>query len=183
MHELTQKELYDALSYARSLDEVAGRAMLSRFQREQPALSQTFFALFPSAIAEKDQEMAHFFMDLCFDVLCVFEKTFGALPPQHTLDMKQLEKQVKLASSELQSFHKKRAMNDKLRDKLQERSVQRAQDEIQQTDLVKLMNEAIDDFASENSKRAPAVAVSQALMLSAIRLLGNFYTLTPAHQN
>ena len=82
MHELTERELYNAIGYAKSLDEDAGRKIIERFQLDQPALAGTIFGIFPMVIAEKDQDMAHLFMDLCFDVICVFGNAFA--PPALT---------------------------------------------------------------------------------------------------
>ena len=49
MHELTDKELYEAIEYARNVDEETGRSVMETFQAEQPALAQTIFNIFPSA--------------------------------------------------------------------------------------------------------------------------------------
>ena len=65
MHELTDHELYQALSYAKSLDEDAGRTIIEQFYLEQTALAETLFELFPNVIAEENEAMAHCFMDLC----------------------------------------------------------------------------------------------------------------------
>jgi hypothetical protein len=85
MHELTDRELYQALEYAKSIDEEAADKIIERFQLDQTALAQTVFEVFPAVIAELDQDMAQLFMSLCFDVLCVFQKTFGPLPPQNEM--------------------------------------------------------------------------------------------------
>lgn len=74
MHELTERELYQALEYAKSIDEDAGRKIIEHFQLDQTALAQTIFGIFPNVIAEENQEMSYLFMDLCFDVLCIFQK-------------------------------------------------------------------------------------------------------------
>jgi hypothetical protein len=85
MQELTDKQLYEALHYAKSQDEQAGRAILERFKANQPAFAQTIFGVFPSVIAEQDQNMAHLFMDLCFDVIAVYEHAFGKVPDQRVV--------------------------------------------------------------------------------------------------
>ena len=90
MHELTDHELYQALSYAKSLDEDAGRTIIVQCYLEQTALAETLFELFPSVIAEENEAMAHCFMDLCFDVLCVYQNAFGPLPLQHVQRTKSL---------------------------------------------------------------------------------------------
>lgn len=51
-------------------------------------------------IAEQDKDMSHLFMDLCFDVICVFENAFGPLPSQSDMDINWLEKQAVLLDTE-----------------------------------------------------------------------------------
>jgi hypothetical protein len=86
MHELTDRELYQALRYAKSIDENTGRKILDQFQSDQTALAQTIFGILPAVIAEQNQDMANLFMDLCFDVICVYQKAFGPLPSQKDMD-------------------------------------------------------------------------------------------------
>lgn len=101
MHELTERELYQALEYAKSLDENAGREIIAQFQLEQPALAQTIFGVFPNVIAEQEQGMSYLFLDLCFDVLCVFQKAFGPLPSQNDMDFDWLVKRVQEETAQL----------------------------------------------------------------------------------
>ncbi|MBS3951576.1 MAG: hypothetical protein KGZ88_01285 [Methylomicrobium sp.] len=175
MKELTDRELYQALEYARSIDEDTGRKMMEQFESDQPALVQTLFGVFPNIIAEHNQEMSYFFMDLCFDVFCVFQKAFGPLPPQHEVDVDWLEKQAVLLDTELQALIKGRDMDEKISAKLKDRFVHRMQEDKPQTGLVNFMNDAIDDFASENTARVPAIQMTQAMIFVVIRLFDNLY--------
>jgi hypothetical protein len=176
MHELTERELYLALEYAKSLDENAGRKILEQFQLEQTALAQTIFGIFPAVIAEQNQDMANLFMDLCFDVICVYQKAFGPLPSHKDMDLNWLEKQAMLLDAELQSLMTDRHMDDKIREKLQDRLRQRSLDETGQKGLVNFMNAAIDDFASENPVRVPLIKTTQTMIFVVIRLFNNLYS-------
>lgn len=80
MRTLSKKEVFQALQYAKSLPESEGAKILSHFRDEQPNLCEMLFAGFPAAIAQQDEGMAHLFMDLCFDVICVYSRTLGGLP-------------------------------------------------------------------------------------------------------
>jgi hypothetical protein len=171
MHELTERELYQALEYAKSLDENAGRRILEQFQLDQTALAQTIFGIFPAVIAEQNRDMANLFMDLCFDVICVYQQAFGPLPSQKDMDLDWLEKQAMLVDAELQSL-----MAEKIREKLQDRLRQRSLDETGQKGLVNFMNAAIDDFASENPVRVPAIKATQTMIFVVIRLFNNLYS-------
>lgn len=176
MQTLTDRELYQALEYAKSIDETTGRKIIADFQTDQAMLAQILLGIFPGIIAEQNQDMAHLFMDLCFDLLCVFQKAFGPMPAQNELDLDWLEKQAMLLNTELQAVKKNQEMDDKIRNSLQERMTSRTQDETAQPGLIAFMNEAIDDFASENPSRVPATQITQALILVAIRLFNTLYT-------
>ncbi len=117
MNELTEQELYQALAYAKSIDEEVGRKIMEQFQTEQTGLAQTIFGIFPSVIAQENEEMAYLLMDLCFDVLCVFQHAFGPLPSQSNMDLDWLEKQAVLIDTELQSLIEDKHMDKKIRSK------------------------------------------------------------------
>lgn len=176
MHELTDRELYNALAYAKSNDEDAGRKIIERFQLDQPALAGTIFGIFPMVIAGKNQDMAHLFMDLCFDVICVFEHAFGALPSQADLDPDWVEKQALLLDTELQAMLSDKPMEPKIRDKLQDRFFDRMINDTPQTGLIKFMNETIDDFAAESPSRVPATKITQTMIFVVIRLFCSLYS-------
>ena len=169
MHELTERELYHALEYAKSIDEETGRKIIERFQLDQTALAQTIFGIFPSIIAEQNEEMSYLFMDLCFDVLCVFQKTFCPLPSQNDMGFDWLEKQAVLLDAELQSLITGRYMDDKIRKKLQGRLVNRIIEDTPQIGLTNFLNEANDDYASEGPSWVPAIQVTQAMILVVVR--------------
>jgi len=67
-------------------------------------------------------------------------------------------------------------MDEKIKEKLQDRLRQRSLDETGQRGLVNFVNEAIDDFASENPVRVPAIKTVQTLISVVIRLFNNIYS-------
>lgn len=176
MHAINERELYQSLHYAKSIDEETGRKILEQFQLDQTALAQTIFGVFPMIIAQQDKDMSHLFMDLCFDVICVFEKTFGTLPSQNNMDVNWLEKQAVLLDTELQALMTDKHMDDKFRDKLQNRLIQREIEENPQPGLIKLMNAAIDDFASESPVRVKTTRITQTMIYVVVRLFCSLYT-------
>jgi len=176
MHELTTQELYQALAYTQSIDEIAGRKIIEQFQLEQSALAETLFGLFPAVIAEENESMSFLFMDLCFDVLCVYQKAFGPLPSQKEVAIDWLEKQVMLLDVELQALIQDKAMDERIRAKLQDRLLQRSLQETVQMGLINFMNAAIDDYASENTSRVPAIKSTQTMIFIVIRLFSNLYS-------
>ncbi|WAK04595.1 hypothetical protein [Methylobacter sp. YRD-M1] len=177
MRELTDPELYQALEYARDLDDTAAGEIIERFHLDQTALAQTLFEVFLIVIAEQDQDMAQLFMSLCFDVICVFQKAFGPLPPQNEMGFDWLEKQAMLLDAEFQSLMTDRNMDEKIRHKLQDRFLQRSIEDSPQMGLVRFTNAAIDDFASESPNRVKAIRTIQTMIFVAVRLLGNLYSM------
>ncbi len=175
MRELTDKELYQALSYTKTIDEETGRNLMAQFQLEHPALAEILFAVFPSIIARENESMSYLFMDLCFDVMCVFQTAFGSLPSRNEMDGDWLKKQAMLLDVELQALMKDRVMDDRIRSKLHERLLQRRLDEVVQNGLINFMNAAIDDYSSENTSRVAAIETTQTLIFIVIRLLSNLY--------
>jgi len=173
MHELTDRELYEAIEYARNIDEEAGRSIMEGFQVEQPALAQTLFNIFPSLIAKQNQEMANMFMELSFDALCVYQHAFGKVPAQTE---EWLERQMALLDAELQSLTPDQQMDEKIRAKLQKRFTERAYNEVTQLRLIEVMNESIGDYASESVGRVASVKFTENMMFIVIRLLSNLYS-------
>ncbi len=176
MHELIGNELYQAITYARGLDEQAGRRLLAQFQQEQPGLAQTLLEIFPSIIAEHDQDMAYLFMDLCFDVLCIFQKAFGPLPTLQQMDKEWLEKQAALLETEFQAVLNGQTMDPKLRAELQDRMQKRGLADNSQPALLKILLETIDDFSAESPKRVNATEICQNLIRVVVHMFGQLYT-------
>ena len=175
MHELGERELFEAIHYAKSIDEETGAKIIEHFQLEQTALAQTVLGIFPGIIAEENPEMSYLFLDLCFDVLCVFQHAFGPLPSQNGMDYDWVEKQALLLNVELQSLINDRDMDPKIRSKLQDRFVKRSLEETAQKRLVIFMNLAIDDFASQDATRGSAIMITQTMIFIVVRLFSNLY--------
>jgi len=175
MHVLNDRELYEAIEYARNVDEETGKSILETFQAEQPALAQTIFNIFPSLIAQQNQEMANIFMELSFDTLCVYQHAFGHAPTQTE---EWLEHQTALLDTEFQALIPENQMNPKIREKLKSRFSERAFNEVPQLKLIEVMNETIDDYASENTSRVPFIKLTQTMIFTVIRLFSNLYSQT-----
>lgn len=92
------------------------------------------------------------------------------------MDFDWLEKQAVLLDAKLQSLIIDRHMDEKIRTKLQGRLISRVTEDTSQIGLVKFMNEAIDNFASESPSRVPAIQVTQAMILVVVCLSSNLYS-------
>lgn len=174
MHELTDQELYKAFAYARSLSEDQGKQIMAKLMQNQPGLYQTLFGFLPDIIAEQQQDMAHLFMDLCFDVVCVFQYTFGD-PVHNGNDPVWLEKQAALLGADLQVLHGSNMANEKAWANLQNRFTTASPGEITQAGLINVLHEAIDEHAASNTRRVPVIPITQGLMSVAVKLIGSLY--------
>ena len=158
MNVLTDQELYAAMMYARNINESDGQEILNNFHIEQPALAETIFNIFPSIITEKNLDMANFYLELCFDTVCVYQHAFGTAEPQ-TEDwlvdqMSALETDFLTLKQDKNNVPKKNVV---------------------QTKLSNILKESIDDYASENSVRVPFIAMTQSMMLATLNLLESLY--------
>jgi len=176
MKELSEHELYQALAYAKNIDEECGKKIIENFKNEQAGLAQAIFGFFPQIIAQKNTDMAHLFMDLCFDILCVFQHAFGPAQPQTEMDFDWLEKQAILFDKELKALDNNGDMDERIRAKLEDRFIDRMIENGTQTGLVSFMNESIDEFASESPYRVPAIETTQTMIFIVIRLFSNLYS-------
>jgi hypothetical protein len=173
MHELTEHELYLALEYAKSLDEHKGRRILMGFEADQPLLFQTLFSVFPGIIAEQSQDLAHYFMDLCFEVICVYQHAFGA-PPKFADDPTWMERQAVLLGEEFHAVMHKQVLDEANKKKLQAHFMGSGAIKVQ-AGLVRFMNESIDEFASNHASRVEAGQFTQAMILMVVRLFNSLY--------
>lgn len=166
MQELTDQQLFKALQFARNQDEQAGRAILERFQSSQPAFAQTLFSVFPSTIIDLDQGMAHLFMDLCFDVIAVYEHAFGKVADQRIVGNAWFEERARLYEPD----RKTSKPNDSA-DALEQE---------QQTGLVNFLHAAIDQQPCDS---VAAVRLAKTMIFTTVQLFDALYDATIEYQN
>ncbi|SJM92032.1 conserved hypothetical protein [Crenothrix polyspora] len=175
MHELIEGELYQALEYAKSIDQHQGQRIIIQFEIDQPLLSQTIFNAFPSMIAEHSEELSHFFMDLCFELICVYQKAFGSTP-RFKDDPTWMERQALSFDEILQPMAGKKRIDAKQSNKMKQRFYQPKEGEIIQNGLVQFLNDSIDDDAEGNSYSKPAIELTKAMLFVTVRLFNNLYS-------
>lgn len=158
MNLLSDQELYAAITYARNLNETDGQEIITKFHIEQPALAETIFSIFPAIITEKNEDMANFYMELCFDAVCVYQHAFGVAKPQTedwlVAQMSNLEADFLALKQDKNNVPKKSVVQTKFAD---------------------VLKESIDDYASENSSRVPFIEMAQSMTLAMLNLLESLY--------
>jgi hypothetical protein len=183
MHELIERELYEALEYARSVDGEMGKRILIQFEIDQPMFSSTLFNVFPTVIdnqssEEKYQNLAQFFADLCFDVLCVYQHAFGKMPRTFEDDSTWMESQAMLLDKELAPLLTSSHVSEKAAKKMREDFFKPKEGEFIQTGLVEFMNMSIDDFAqnSGDEYHDSMLDLTKTMLFVVVRMFNNLYT-------
>ena len=175
MHVLYTQELYQALEYARSIDQDTGKRMMIQFEIDQPMFFQTVFKTFPSIIAERNEDMGKLFMDLCFDIVCVYKKVFGSMP-KFKDDPTWMERQAGLLDKELKPLMEGRFINDKRSQKMKEDFFKPKSGEMQQNALLQFLNEGVDDMAADNQSDESTVDLTKTMLFVVVRLFTNLYS-------
>jgi len=175
MHSLYTQELYQALEYARSQDQESGKRTMIQMEIDQPMFFQTVFKTFPSIIAERNEDMANLFMDLCFDVACVYKKVFGAMP-KFKDDPTWMERQAGLLDKELKPLMEGRFVNDKRSQKMKEDFFKLKANEIAQNALLQFLNEGVDDLAADTQSDDSTVDLTKTMLFVVVRLFTNLYS-------
>ncbi|MGR8934050.1 MAG: hypothetical protein ACU837_06615 [Gammaproteobacteria bacterium] len=174
MRTLSKQEVFFALQYAKSLTESEGAGILNRFRQDQPALCEILFGGFPQAIVRQNQEIAHLFMDLCFDILCVYDRTQGELP-KNIADRAWLCKAMENLQVELLALQQ---FND-----ASERDAASLQDAVDEANkqpfLLEYLDMAIQECIAGDSAKAEAGAAAANMLFMVTRLFDAIYDETP----
>jgi hypothetical protein len=175
MHELIEGELYQALEYAKSIDQHQGQRIIIQFEIDQPLFSQTIFNAFPSMIAQHSEELSHYFMDLCFEIICVYQKAFGAMP-RFKDDPTWMERQAVSLDDIIQPMSGQKRIGTKLSKQIKDRFYQAKEGEIIQSSLVQFLNDSVDNDAEGNNYSKTAIDLTKAMLFLTVRLFSNLYT-------
>ena len=181
MHELIEQELYVALRYAKSVDEELGKRLMIQFEIDQPVLFQTLFNTFSDIIAQRHQELAYLFMDLCFETLCVYQQAFGKMP-KFKDDPNWMERQVALLDKELKPLLTHKTADHKRSQRMKAQFFSEKDGEIIQHGLVRFLHQSVDEYVSTDSSCDPAsVEMTKTMLFVVMRLFNNLYSQPTLH--
>ena len=158
MTPLSDQALYLAITYARNLTETEGQEILTEFHVDHPALAGAIFSIFPAILDEKNKDMGAYFMDLCFDALCVYNHSFGKAKPQteEWIIKKMADIETGLTS-------------------VKNNPTAPPQFNIVQRKLYDVLKESIADYGSEHPARIPHIKMTQNMMLATVNLIESLY--------
>jgi hypothetical protein len=162
MRILSRAEVFNAIQQTKSITEDEARVILDRFCQEQPAIQQMLFVGFPTAIETQNKQMSHLFMDLCFDIICVYAQVLGELP-RNVVTPQWLH-------------HKMTSIEEEM--KAQTQVDANGQIDLQgnaQIELLEYLGLVIEDAAGKSKARQEAGGITYNLLFLVTRLFDSIY--------
>lgn len=161
MRILSKPEVFNAIKYAKTLDESQGKAILEEFNQQQPGMGQMIFMGFPQAVSIVDKATSHLFMDLCFDIIVVYQQVLGDMP-KNIANPQWLHKKMSALETEIKQQTEAHANPELLE----------ANSQIQ---LLEYLSLAIEDFAGSNKSKQEAAGIMYNLLFLVTRLFDSVY--------
>jgi hypothetical protein len=172
---LSKNEIANIVQEGKRISEKEGTAILDQFEKSQPELYQAIFGTLSDGIAEENLDMAHLFLDLCFDIIWIYKNAFGN-PPMVELAEDWFSNKVGLLDAELKSLSKDIPMNAKFRKRLNERFIARSIEAGIQLELLQYLDEQVQNYASFNRSRKKATHITNNLLFVVARLMDELYS-------
>lgn len=162
MRILSRAEVFNAIQYAKTLTEDQASAILERFCQEQPAIQQMLFVGLPLALESQNRQMSHLFMDLCFEIMCVYEQVLGELP-KNAVTPQWLHEKMAGIEAEIKAQTEVDA-NGQI--DLQNKA---------QIELLEYLGLAIEDFAGKSKRRQELGGITYNLLFLVTRMFDSIY--------
>jgi hypothetical protein len=172
---LSKSEVEELVKKGKKLSAKEGTAILDEFEKSQPQMYQAIFGELSDAVAEENLDMANLFLDLCFDIIFVYNQAFGSAPVQSN-EKDWLSARVALLDAELKSLNNDASMSSKFKQRLRNRFVERSIDTGVQIDLLKHLDEQVKSYASFQSSRKKAIHVTNNFLFVVVRLMDDVYS-------
>ncbi len=172
---LSKSEIVKIIQEWKRLSEHEQDALIDEFQKNQPYMYQAIYGPLSDSIAEESLNMAHFFIHSCLDIIFVYKKTFGN-PSAKGMDYQWFINKTMLLNAELTSLAQDVPMNEKFRNRLNDRLVERSIDAGLQMELFQYLDEQLENYASFKHSRQKGVQITNNLLFVFVRLLDDIYT-------
>jgi hypothetical protein len=169
MRILSRAEVFNAIQSTKNITEEQARSLLNQFSREQPAIQQMIFVGLPLAIESQNKQMAHLFMDLCFDIICVYAQVLGELPP-HSVTPQWLHSEMAAIEEEVKQ---QTQVNAQGQIDLQNNA---------QIELLEYLGLVIEDTAGKSKARQEVAGVTYNLLFLVTRLFDRIYDEVDRHR-
>jgi hypothetical protein len=174
MRTLSKIEVTQFMQNGRALSEQQGSAILDQFERNQPQMYQAIFGEFSDGISEENLEMSHLFLDLCFDIIVVYQMAFGD-PPINVRGDNWLMDKVTLLDAELKSLTDEDVINSQFKQRLRDRFVDRSLEAGLQIELLQHLDEQVRNYVNFKPVRQNAMSTCSNLLFVVVRLMDDIY--------
>jgi len=172
---LSKSEIVGFVQEGKKLSEKEGTRILDQFERDQPQMFQAIFGELSDGIAEENLDMAHLFLDLCFDIIFVYKMAFGNAPA-NSKDESWFNRRVALLDAELKSLNSEEPMASKFKQRLSNRFVKRSIEAGIQLELLQYLDEQVRNYASFKASRKKAIHVTNNLLFVVVRLMDDIHS-------
>ena len=174
MEQLPKQKIERILFAGKLLTDLEITVILNEFEKEQPDIYRAIYGEFSDAIAEENVDMSRIFLELCFDVIWIYRKAFGK-PPKGSKTKQTVIDSLTLLNPELQALCDDVPMHGKLRRNLQDRFVTRSLAAGVQLELLQVLSDEVDKYASFKKERVCAVQITSSLLFVIVRLMDDLY--------
>jgi len=175
MRLLSREEIDRMLVQGKMLPEKDCIAILDEFEDVQADIYQAIFGELSSAIEEDNKDMANLFLDLCFDIIWVYRKSFGK-PPMTPKGDDWVPNTLTLLDAELKALLDDTPMHWKLKAHLQKRFIRRCVETGIQTELLDILTEEVTKYAAFKKKRRRAIPSTYCFLFVILRLMDELYS-------
>ena len=161
MRILSRAEVFNAVKHAKSLNEEQGKEILEYFNKHQAGMGQMIFISFPEAIASINTATSHLFMDLCFDIIVVYQEVLGEMP-KNIATPHWLQKTMA-------------GLEDEIKQQTAEGADPSVLENSSQTQLLEYLSLAVEEFAGKNKAKKEAAGIMYNLLFLVTRLIDSLY--------
>ena len=175
MRVLSENEINRIIQKGKKLSEDEGTAVLDQFEQEQPEIYQAIFGPLSDAIAEDSLDMSYLFLDLCFDIIWVYQKQFGN-SLKKVAGKEWLNAKIGRLDAEMKALNEDLPMNERFRRHLQFRFVDRSAEAEIQLELLKYLEDRVHNYASFERSRQSAIRITNNLLFVVAMLMAELYS-------
>lgn len=174
MRTLSSTEINDALQIIKTFSDSKLNELLDQFENEFPEIYYSIYGELSDRIGIYNLSMGDLFLDLCFDIFYIYSHYFGT-PPKISNIKEWMDSKLRLINAELQSTSEEFEMEDKFREKLQNKFVDRVKKINLQMQLLAHMNNAVEKYVVFDRNRNAALPITENFLYVVVRLFDEIY--------
>ena len=154
-------EIKDIIQNRTFLSPSEETSFLEEFKNIQPDIYSAIFGTFYKEISKINKDMGNLFIDLCFDIIWFYDSAFGK-PPK--IDSEKSNFYLSEIDAELKSMPNNISMDQNFRYISNNRILKNVRDDGLQTELLRYINNAVEDYVSFNDNRNDAQACTNNIL-------------------